>query len=208
MALKGLEPGKRAALLVVEMQNGIINPAFTAGPLVDQVEARAIVPKINSLAAEFRAHGYPVVHCIISARPGFAGWNNNCYLAHHILRENRLISGSVYAALHDGIDFQPEDYIEERHHGMSAFTGTRLAPLLRAHRVDTVVLSGVSTNVALIGSAIEAVGLGYQALLAEDCSAGATAESHAMQIGMNLSAVASVGRADEIIAALKNQDGR
>ena len=62
--------------------------------------------------------------------------------------------------------------MSHRAHGMAPFTGTTLDATLRGYGIDTVVLSGVSTNIALFGAAIEAVGLGYSVVLAEDCTAG------------------------------------
>jgi len=41
------------------------------------------------------------------------------------------------------------DIVSERHHGMSPFTGTMLNADLRRNRIDTVVLAGVSTSIAL-----------------------------------------------------------
>ena len=54
-AVRGLEPGKRAALVVNEMQNGIANRAYIDTPLTGQVAARGIVARINALTAAFRA---------------------------------------------------------------------------------------------------------------------------------------------------------
>jgi hypothetical protein len=42
-SVRGLEPGKRAALLVVEVQNGIANPSYDDTPLARQVVARGIL---------------------------------------------------------------------------------------------------------------------------------------------------------------------
>jgi nicotinamidase-related amidase len=54
-AVRGLEPGKRTALIVNEMQNAIANPAYIDTPLAGQVAARGIVARINLLTAAFRA---------------------------------------------------------------------------------------------------------------------------------------------------------
>ena len=77
-----------------------------------------------------------------------------------------------------------------------------LAFLLRTARIETVVFCGVSTNVALMGGSVEAVGHGYSVVIAEDCTAGATAETHEMQITMHLPLIATISSAADIIAAL------
>ncbi|MBV9995848.1 MAG: cysteine hydrolase [Caulobacteraceae bacterium] len=200
--VKGLDGGQKAALLISEMQNGIANSAYVSSPLSGQVAARALPEKLNALASRFRAGGLPVIHCTIAARPAFQAWPVNCVLAAQIYKRGELVSGSRYAAIHDSIEVALSDIVSERHHGMAAFTGTDLAATLRALRVDTVVYSGVSTNVALMGGSIEAVGLGFTSVIAEDCAAGGTAESHQFQITMHLPLVATVSSADAVCAAL------
>jgi nicotinamidase-related amidase len=197
--VRGLEAGRRAALLISEMQNGITNPAYKTSPLVEQVVARALPAKINALAAGFRERGQPVIHCTVSARDGMRGWQVNCLLAALIAQNNELIHGSVHAAIHDDIVVADGDIISARHHGMTPFTGTDLAATLRAFGIDTVVLAGVSTNVALMGGSAEAVGLGFHVVLAEDCAAGGTAESHKFQVTMHLPLLASVTDSDSIL---------
>ena len=202
MPIRGLESGKPAALLISEMQNGITNRAFTDTPLVRQATERSIVSKINQLAEAFRTRSLPVIHCTITARPGFQGWYVNCMLAALIAKRGDLIQGSEFGAIHDDIVVGANDILSERHHGMAAFTGTDLDATLRAARTETVVFCGVSTNVALMGGSVEAVGHGYSVVIAEDCTAGATAETHEMQITMHLPLIATISSAADIIAAL------
>ena len=85
---------------------------------------------------------------------------------------------------------------------MAPFTGTTLDATLRGYGIDTVVLSGVSTNIALPGAATEAVALGYSVVLAEDCTAGATPETHQMQVTMHLPLLATITDAESVIASL------
>ncbi|HEX4287611.1 MAG TPA: isochorismatase family protein, partial [Trebonia sp.] len=101
-AVRGLEPGKRAALVVNEMQNAITNPAYIGTPLAGQVAARGIVARINGLTAAFRAAGAPVIFCTIAARRAdFEGFLVNCALAAGIRRKGHLVTGTANAAIHD-----------------------------------------------------------------------------------------------------------
>lgn len=202
-AVRGLEPGTRAALVVNEVQNAIANPSYIDTPLAGQVAERGIVPRINTLAAAFRQVGAPVIFCVIAARTAdFAGFRVNCALAAGIRRKGHLVAGTANAAVHDDLVVGPSDIVSSRAHGMAPFTGTTLDATLRGYGIDTVVLSGVSTNIALPGAATEAVALGYNVVLAEDCSAGATPETHQMQITMHLPLLATVTDAASIAASL------
>jgi nicotinamidase-related amidase len=203
-AVRGLEPGKRVALVVNEMQNAIANPAYIDTPLAAQVASRGVVARINALTAAFRAAGAPVIFCTIAARRAdFEGFRVNCALAAGIRRKGHLVEGTATGAIHDDLTVEASDIVCRRSHGMAPFTGTDLDATLRGYDVDTVVLSGVSTNIALPGAATEAVGLGYNVVLAEDCTAGATPETHHMQITQHLRLLATVTDAASVIAALR-----
>jgi nicotinamidase-related amidase len=206
MAVRGLEPGKRAALIVNEMQNGIANPAYDDSPLAGQVTRRGIVARINTLTAAFRAAGAPVIFATIAAEtPDWAGFKVNCALAARIRRKGLLVSGTAAGAIHDDLVVAPSDIVSRRSHGMAPFTGTSLDATLRGYDVDTVVLAGVSTNIALAGACIEAVALGYSVVLAEDCAAGATTETHQMQITMHLPLLATVTDSGSVTDSLRAQ---
>ena len=208
-AVRGLEPGKRAALVVNEMQNAITNPAYIGTPLAGQVAERGVVARINTLTAAFRAVGAPVIFCTVAARRAdFEGFLVNCALAAGIRRKGHLVAGTANAAIHDDLIVEPNDIVCHRSNGMAPFTGTDLDATLRGHDIDTVVLSGVSTNIALPGAATEAVGLGYNVVLAEDCAAGATRETHHMQITQHLLLLATITDAESVIASLRESTCR
>lgn len=199
--VRTLEAGKRAALVISEMQNGITNPAYSESTLIEQVVARKLPQQINELAAGFRNARLPVIHCTISARPDFAGWPVNCVLASRIAKMGQLVHGTPFAAIHDDIPVLDGDIVSARHHGMAPFTGTDLNATLKSFGIDTVVFAGVSTNVALMGGSVEAVGHGYNVVIAEDCVAGGTAETHQIQITMHLPLVATLSDKVSILAS-------
>jgi nicotinamidase-related amidase len=203
-AVRGLGAGERAALVVNEVQNAIANPSYIDTPLAGQAAARGIVGRINTLAEAFRQAGAPVIFCTIAARSAdFAGFRVNCALAAGIRRKGHLVAGTATAAIHDDLVVEPTDIVSSRAHGMAPFTGTTLDATLRGYGIDTVVLSGVSTNIALPGAATEAVALGYNVVLAEDCTAGATPETHQMQVTMHLPLLTTVTDAASVIKSLQ-----
>jgi nicotinamidase-related amidase len=200
--VRGLDRGERAALVISECQNGIANIAYSRSPLSEQVSTRNVVPKINLLASHFRSANLPVIHCTITARPDFSGWKVNCVLAARIQHEGKLVKGTVFGAIHDAIELVASDIIVERHHGMSPFTGTALDATLRGFGIDTVVFAGVSTNIALPSGSAEAVALGYSVVLAEDCCAGGTVDTHQTQITMHLPLIATISDGTAIADAI------
>ncbi|AUW57150.1 cysteine hydrolase [Sphingobium sp. SCG-1] len=203
--LKGLDDGEKPALLVVECQNRMTNPDY-ADPnrkgLMEQVVSREIIGKINILADAFRAAGHPVIFATIVLRSGFEGFRVNCRLSAQLVENGQLVDGNPAARLNDHLRIRRSDIVANRRHGMAIFTGTDMDATLRGFGVDTVVLAGVSTNIALPSSTAEAIGLGYNVVLAEDCSAGGSAETHEMQITKHLPFLATIASSRDIMAAI------
>jgi nicotinamidase-related amidase len=204
MAIRGLDRGQRPALVISECQNGITNSAYEMSPLIDQVTERGIIPRIDALAGAFRSAGLPVVHVTIAAPPGFIGFRVNCTLAAMLAKAGKLCTGTPFAAVHDDLPLQDGDIVIERMHGLAPFTGTELDAVLRGRDVDTVVLAGVSTNIALPGAATEAIALGYEVVLVEDCTAGGTAESHQTQVTLHLPLLATITDSATVIGAVSS----
>ena len=88
-------------------------------------------------------------------------------------------------------------------HGITGFHGTELESILRGLGVQTLVLAGVSTNIALPGMSTEAVNRGFNVVIPEDCTAGGTAESHAFQIRNHLPFLATISDAQSVGQVLR-----
>ncbi len=193
----------RAALIINECQRGVIEAGMSdfAG-LTDQVVERGIVPRIAALAARFRSKGLPVLHAPVSHRPDFADVMPNTLLSALARKHRNLIVGSAEAAFVPELEPEPGDFVIDRSSGMIAFQGTALDAILRRLGVTTVVLAGVSTNVAIAGCAMAASDLGYYVLIPEDCIAGASAEAHELIVREQIRMIARMSTADEVAAAI------
>src|ERR1700761_6102697 len=183
--LIGLDRGQKPALLISECQVGIIGASANT-PLSGQAAERKLTGKTAALAAAFRTASLPVFHCTVVPRRNYAGWVTNCALASMVKKADNIVEGSPGAAIHPDLRPHAGDIVVERSHGMSMFHGTELEWHLRGLGIQTCVLVGVSTNIALPGSANEAVARLFNTVIAEDCAAGGTAESHEMQIWLHL----------------------
>lgn len=204
MTVRGLDAGQRAALVINECQNGVVNPRYaTLKGLAEQADERGIVGRISVLADAFRATGLPVMHCTIVPRRDWAGMKINCLLLGSIRKDGRTVEGSPQVEIHPGLTPREGDFVLERRRGLTAFHGTELDPLLRNLGVETVVLVGVSTNIAVPGISIEAVNYGYQVVVPEDCVAGGTAETHDFMVRNVLPLLATVTTSADVAAALK-----
>lgn len=64
----------------------------------------------------------------------------------------------------------------------SSFVGTNLDTLLRERNIDTVVLSGVVTDICVLHTAIGAYNLGYDIHVLEHCVASFNEEAHSVAL--------------------------
>lgn len=197
----GLDRGQKPALLISECQVGIIGQECDSS-LSEQVARRGITAPIARLADVFRTAGLPVIHCTIVTR---TGWVVNCALADRIRKHGRLAAGHPGAEIHPDLAPKEGDIVVERCHGMTMFHGTELESILRSHGIDTCVMVGVSTNVALPGSASEAVARFFNVVIAEDATAGGTAETHDMQIRMHLPLLATITTSDRVAGLIESR---
>jgi nicotinamidase-related amidase len=175
--LKDLVDPKTTAILCMEMQRGIVGDMSPIAQLVDAVKAGNVPAHIADLMAAARAAGAQVVYCNALKR-------SDRMLARSFKSGEHGVEGTPSAENLPEIAPKPEDFVTGRYHGMSPFTGTSLDAALRAMGIKTVIATGVSLNVGIVGMAIEAVGLGYNVVVARDCVAGLPA-SHAESMLQN-----------------------
>jgi nicotinamidase-related amidase len=201
--VRNLDSGERAALVICECQRGVLDRSLAIFPgLAEQAERRGMLANIHRLASGFRDAGSPVVHAHVAHRSDFGGVVLNSMVAARSYKARSMRAGTPDVEPMEGAVPEPSDYISLRHSGLGMWYGTDLDATLRNLRVETVVLSGVSTNLAMYAGAIGAVDRGYRAVLAEDATAGATPESHEWMVTNALPLITTVASVDEILADL------
>jgi nicotinamidase-related amidase len=192
-----------AALVISECQAGILDPAASVTPaLAAHAAERGIVARIADLAEAFRTAGLPVVHCHIAHRPDLAGITPNSLLGALAIKNRTLIAGTPDTLPPPELIPHPGDHVSSRATGLTAFYGTDLDATLRLRNVETIVLTGVSTDVAIPGLALEAVNRGYYVRIPADCVAGTSAKSYEFMMGGLLPAIARVTDAATVLAEL------
>jgi nicotinamidase-related amidase len=199
---RGLEADRKVALVISECQRAIVDPEIALFPqLGEQVMSRGMLGNIARLADACRLRGIPVIHAIVRLLPDGRGFAKASPLQAMMLRTPLLRADREESAIHPALAPVKTDIVCERRHGLTGFHGTDLDPLLRALGVETVIIAGVSTNIAIVGMAIEAVNRGFSVVIPEDCTAGATAESHRYAIQQTLPVLAAVTTSENVLQA-------
>jgi nicotinamidase-related amidase len=165
-------PG-RCAVLTMEIQRGVVGDLTSFPQLAEEASQVGVVPNTAKLLRAARSTGVPVVHCTAEFRADRAGSTVNCQLIAAMVRNpDHLLAGTPATELIPDLGPEPQDLVSPRLHGVSPFTGTSLDTWLRSLGVGTVVATGVSVNLGVLGLAIEAVNLGYQVVVPRDAVAG------------------------------------
>ena len=206
-ALAALVDPASTVVLTMELQRGVVGPDAMMQALAEQVAAAGTARIAADVCDAARAVGARVVHCVVETRADGAGGAVNCRilgLADKLRREQGIaptLAGSDGARLVPELTEDPRDLIAVRGHGLTPFTSTSLDQTLRNLGVATVVATGVSVNVGVMGLCLSAVDLGYQVVLVRDAVAGVPAGYAESVIEHSLAMVATVVTASELLEA-------
>jgi nicotinamidase-related amidase len=194
-------PG-RTAVLTMEIQRGVVGDLTAFPQLAEAADGVGVVPNTARVLRAARSLGVPVVHCTAEFRADRAGSTVNCQLIAAMVRNpDHLLVGTPPTELCDGLGPEPSDLVCARLHGVSPFSGTSLDTWLRSLGVHTVVATGVSVNLGVLGLAIEACNLGYQVVVPRDTVAGIPAAYAEAVLDNTFPLITTLTTTDELLAA-------
>ncbi len=193
---------RSTAVLVVDMQNAFLDEEGSVARLGIPVGRKTRpIPHIQRVLAAARAARVPVVHLRLVLREDLAdaGALGRRFPA---LRELRhCAAGSWDAAFFRGMEPLPGEPVVDKHR-FSGFFGTDLDTLLRCMRVDTLVVTGVGTNVCVESTVRDAFARDYRVVLPREATAANPEAMEAASLAVRASRFAEVVGVDEVVAAL------
>jgi nicotinamidase-related amidase len=196
---------ERAALCIVEMQNDMVHESNIEkrgirGVLAAQVQKRGVLAKLQAVIAAARARQVPILYINFCLKPGFP--RPNTLLHRRSQREPTLVEGTWGVHIHEALAARPEDFVLERTVGIDGSYGTQLYPVLRQLKRTTMMMAGVSTNLAVEGIVRASVNRGFDMVVLEDCCASYPDEWHRFSIENIMPLIATVTTSDAVIRAL------
>lgn len=198
--LAALLAPSRSALLMMECQEGVVGAAARLGALAEAVARRGTIDAIERVLVAARAAAVPVFHCLMAKRPDGRGAVVNCRLLAATKKSpTALVPGSPAHAPVAALAPVDGEWVVDRYHGLTPFHGTELGPLLRNLGVSTVVATGVSVNVGILGLTIEALNEGHQVVIPRDAVAGTPDEYVDAVFAHTLELLATVTTAAEVV---------
>ena len=140
---------KNTALVNVDMQN-----CFVHGYPISAPDGLELQQRINGLAEICRLAGITVIHTSHVVRAD----GSNAGVMGEILppvADGVINKGAESAALHDGLTVEEGDILLDKPR-FGAFHGTDLELILRSRGIDTIIVTGIATNVCCETTAREA----------------------------------------------------
>jgi nicotinamidase-related amidase len=162
----------RAALLIIDMQNDFVledKPLRVAG-------ASAVIPKIQSVLAEFRKRNLPVFHILRVHRPD--GSDVEIIRQDLFRKQPFAVAGTHGAAVIDELAPRAGEYVLTKTR-MSAFIGTELDLMLRTLGVKTLVVCGIQTPNCIRTTVFDGIAYNYPV---GDATGAASGEVHLANI--------------------------
>jgi len=144
----------KTALVVIDMINDFMSGVFKSD------RAAKIIPNIKTLLDFARKQKIPIIYAtdahLPQVDPEFDVWGSHA------------VAGTWGAEIVEDLKPQKSDFrVFKRKY--SAFQGTDLDQLLRELKVDTLILTGVVTDICIQHTAADAFFRGYKIIVPKDC---------------------------------------
>lgn len=166
------------AILAIHWQNDIVQPSGAFGSIfAENVRSSGVLANAARAIAQARRWGVMVIHVLAAYDGNYRGHIANNALFRTVVQRHAFVRGNL--GWEPCAEMQPdsnEAVIE--HSRISAFSGTDLSALLRAHGIMNLAITGVATNVAVDHTVRDAVQEGFNTYLLEDCCCSSTQAFH------------------------------
>ncbi|HMG09554.1 MAG TPA: cysteine hydrolase [Mucilaginibacter sp.] len=183
----------KTVLLVMDIQKAMMGYLPDPEPLLTKIE-KAIISA--------RKAGVTVVYVTLAFREG----HPEIHLEHRrfaTIKESKVMFTHAHegTAVHPAIEPLPTDIIVSKKR-VSAFAGSDLEIILRAHKAESLVLSGFSTSGVVLSTLLEASDRDYRMTILSDACADPEPEVHDFLVKKIFPSSGEVLTTDEWVAAL------
>ncbi len=156
---------ERTALVNVDMQN-----CFVEGYPISAPDGLAVLERINRVAAACRQAGILVIH----TRQVFRADGSNVGLVAEFdpatINAGTLNQGSEAAALHPRLVVEARDILLDKPR-FGAFHATDLELILRTREIDSIIITGIATNICCETTAREGAVRSFRVFFLSDGTA-------------------------------------
>jgi nicotinamidase-related amidase len=155
------------ALLVMDMQVGI----------VERIGDDGVVERVAEAITAAREAGMKVVYVRVAFRDGYPEISSRNRTFSALSGAGGFADGDAATQIHPAVAPEPGDVVVVKRR-VSAFTGSDLEVVLRAAKVDSLVLTGIATSGVVLSTLREAADRDFGLTVLSDACADADPEVH------------------------------
>jgi biuret amidohydrolase len=163
------------AVVAIDLHRGHLDPSVATMPL-EPAAATRVVAANQRFLNWCRSVAIPVFHCVASYRDVEEIRSNPAWRARAEARDDNPRQNALAHNLQNSPGCQiipvlhhPSDFVVDSKKRYDCFLATDLDLTLRAHRIDTVLITGVNTNSCVMATAAAACCRDYAVVVVSDC---------------------------------------
>ncbi len=184
------------AILCVECQNGVLGPDSVLPALAS--DSSELIGNVRRLLDAARGYGARVVHATYEGHLGGQPTGTaRLWRALGPATAHWAPGSTETAVVAELLD--PRDLVLPRHHGLFPTLDSELLPVLKGLNVGTVVLVGVSLNLAITHTAGHVTQAGFDLVVPRDGVGGTPAEYAEQVLNNTISVLGRLTTVDQLI---------
>jgi nicotinamidase-related amidase len=144
-----------------------------------------------------RAAGVMVIYVVVGFRPGYPEISPQNKLFAGLKASGKFSAGAEGTEIHRAVAPKPGEVVVTKHR-VGAFLGTDLDMILKAHHIETLILTGIATSGVILSTVRHAADADYGLVVISDCCSDPDAEVHRVLLEKVLSKQADVVTAADV----------
>lgn len=191
----------KTALLIVDLQNDNLSVGgkFENSGAVEHAKSQNVVENIKNIADKARKVGIPVFHNLFIVEEGAKGIGDRAPIFKSIAETGSIVRGTWGAEPVEELKPKEGDFVIEKSR-MSSFNGTQLDTLLRGLGIETIIVTGVWTNMAVEHTCRDGADYGYNVVIATDGTSTINEEWQQAALNYAMNNIATKMSSEDIIS--------
>lgn len=177
--LQELVAEKKAALVIVDVQNDYCHPEGSLGQRGADVSGVAdMMPNLHRLLDSARNHEVPLIFIQTFHEDAT---DSEVWRERSAGKSSSVCRTGSWGAEFYEVEPKPGEIVVNKHR-YSAFINTRLDSVLRTLGIETLIMTGVSTNVCVESTARDGFMMDYHIVMLKDACASYSRTAHEMTL--------------------------
>lgn len=193
---------RKTAVLVIDMQNAFLDPKGSIARMGIPIErAVAVIETLAAALSRLRKSGAKIVHNRMALRPDYSDAGILERAFPRLKELGHCVKGSWDFENVQGFEPGPNEYVIDKIR-FDGFYGTEMESLLRCMGIDTIIFTGIATNICVESTVRAAFTRDFRCIVPRQTTASFTPEMEAGSMGNFAFGFAEVVDIDEVYAAL------